>query len=126
MALATYEERFEYLKLWDSPHVPPDDVLYRRFLKSKLWLDVRASVIDRDLCCDLGVAGNWCESNIIVHHMNPITTADLLRQNDCNDRLINPEGLITTSIDTHNKIHYKPIDTPPVLMERQPGDTKLW
>lgn len=124
ISLKTYEERFDYLKLWDSPHVPPDDVLYRQFLKTKSWLLVREQVIDRDLCQDLGVIGRFCDNIIIVHHMNPITTEDL-KNNDL-DRLLNPEYLITTVIDTHNKIHYKPIDTPPVLLERQPGDTKLW
>lgn len=60
----------------------------------------------------------------MVHHMNPVTPSDIEKGVEW---ILNPEFLITTTLDTHNAIHYgdesllkKP------FVERQPGDTKLW
>lgn len=122
--LAKYEERFDYLKLWDTPHVPPDDVIYRQFLKSTQWIKLREDIIDRDLVQDLAVVGRFAEEQVIVHHINPVTTEDILNMRV--DILLNPNNLVTTTISTHNAIHYKPIDRPPVVTERFPGDTTLW
>lgn len=124
LQFATFEERFDYLKLWDTPHVPPDDNLYRKFLKSRDWLVTRQSIIDRDLIQDLAVDGLFAEELVIVHHINPVTTEDIINHNV--DRLLNPDNLVTTTISTHNAIHYKPIDRPPLVSERRPGDTTLW
>lgn len=124
--LKTFDERFEYLKLWDSPHVSPDDSLYRKFLKSKIWLDFREDIYTRDLCQDLGTPGHWCDSSILIHHINPITTEDLILERY--DVLLNPENVITTQHNTHNRLHYKPVQEEkiPIVNERKPGDTTLW
>ena len=107
MTLETFDERFDYLKLWDLPHVPPDDVLYRRFLKTREWKYTRIDIYERDGLQDLAVTGLHINTKVIIHHIDPITQEDLLNNNL--DKLLNPDNLITTSIDTHNMIHYKPV-----------------
>lgn len=124
MTLETYEERFDYLKLWNLPHVPPDDKLYRLFLKTRDWQNTRIHIYERDGLQDLGVLGRHIMTKVIIHHIDPVTTEDLLSMNL--DKLLNPENLITTEINTHNRIHYKPVDRQAISLERQPGDTTLW
>lgn len=124
MKLETFEDRFDYLKLWDLPHVPPDDVLYRRFLKTREWKFTRIDIYERDGLQDLAVEGLHILTKVIIHHINPITNDDLINMNM--DKLLNPENLITTEINTHNRIHYKPVERMPTLLERSPGDTTLW
>jgi hypothetical protein len=60
----------------------------------------------------------------LVHHMNPILPDDLARGEAW---VLDAEYLITTSLRTHNAIHYgdeSQLSRAPV--ERRPGDTKLW
>lgn len=123
LELQTFEDRFEYLKLWNAPHVPPDDDLYRKFLKTKEWITTRQKVLDRDLLCDLGVPTMFADETVIVHHINPITTEDIMHNSS---RLTDLNNLITTTISTHNAIHYKPVSGMRVSLERSPGDTTLW
>jgi hypothetical protein len=41
--------------------------------------------------------------------------------------ILDPEFLITTTLPTHNAIHYgNERQLPRPLVERRPGDTKLW
>lgn len=76
----------------------------------------------RDFGCDLGTFGVYIFGSIYVHHINPITEEDI----EANDyKLYDPENLISTSIDTHNAIHYRQSDSDPYV-ERESGDTKLW
>lgn len=124
MKLSTYEERFDYLKLWNAPHVSPDDILYRKFLKTQEWIHFRQAMRDRDYLQDLGVEGMFILTKSILHHIDPITTEDILNHNI--HKLLNPENVIITSIDTHNRIHYKPVDRVLATNERKPGDTTLW
>lgn len=117
----SFEERLEYLKLkgvrYESPRA-----ISQSFYKSKRWRDVREEVLRRDLGCDLGVFGVYIFGPTYVHHINPITEEDL--HND-SPKLYDPDNLITTSMETHNAIHYRNRPTEPYL-ERTPGDTKLW
>lgn len=125
--LQTWEERFEYLKL--SGVVGEDTFgfdryINQRFYKSKEWKDVRNKIIARDLGCDLGVPG--CEimyDKILIHHMNPIEISDII---DATEYLLNPNYLITVSIDTHNAIHYGKEMKPRVYEERHINDTCPW
>lgn len=118
--LSTFEERLDYLKLWDTPHVSPRTIS-EKFYKSTRWLHTRDNIIRRDLGCDLGILGVYIYGSIYVHHMNPITEEDITQDSD---KLYDPENLISTSLDTHNAIHYKKDVMP--YVERRPGDTKLW
>lgn len=125
--LSTFEERFNYLVLFGTVGVETfgyDRIFNQKFYNSPEWKRIRNFVISRDLGCDLGVEGYDIQSGIIIHHMNPITINDIKMHTDI---LLDPEFLITTSLSTHNAIHYgdasqavrKPI-------ERVPNDTCPW
>lgn len=118
--LKTFDERLDYLKLWNVPHVSPRGISQRLY-KNAVWGETRDSIIKRDFGFDLGVFGIYIDGPIYVHHINPITEEDLMEWRPC---LLDPENLISTSLNTHNFIHYKPGDTP--YVERTPGDTTLW
>lgn len=103
----TFEERFKYLKLGGlvgketfgfDRHL--NQMLYQR---SPRWKKVRDEVIIRDNGCDLGVEGFEIYGKITVHHMNPITMDDILKDRDW---IYDPEFLICTTHNTHNAIHY--------------------
>lgn len=117
--LETFDERLDYLKLWDIPHVSPRQ-MSESFYKNKLWLNTRSSVIKRDLGCDLAISSIYIHGSIYVHHMNPLTPYDVENHTD---KCYDPENLICTSHDTHMSIHYKKKE---VYVPRSPGDTKLW
>lgn len=125
--LKTFEERFEYLKLAGKVGEETfgfDRYLNQTFYKSLEWKRIRNEVIIRDNGCDLGVDGYDIDGLIFIHHMNPISL-DAITSGD--ERIINPEFLITTSFQTHNAMHYGGKD---ILMlrpaDRKPGDTSLW
>lgn len=125
--LETHEERFEYLSLDGQVGRSTfgfDRWINQRFYRSREWYVARRDVIARDLGCDLGVEGYEIYGGIIVHHMNPVVKVDILEGDPA---LIDPEFLITTTIRTHNAIHYgdgNQIYRP--TQARSPGDTKLW
>lgn len=123
----TFEERFEYLRLYGSVGESTfgfDRYLNQILYRSPKWRRVRDEVIIRDMGCDLGIEGYDIHSQIIVHHMNPITIKDL-QLNKL--EVYSPEFLICTTLDTHNAIHYGNSSLLPKLpVERKPGDTKLW
>ena len=102
-----------------------DRYLNQVFYKTKEWRELRDRVIWRDQCCDMGVAGYDIPKRPIVHHMNPITMDEIRHSTDF---LLNPDYLISTSLQTHNAIHYG-ASAPTIyraLTERYAGDTKLW
>jgi hypothetical protein len=56
--------------------------------------------------------------------MNPMQTMDLIHHNE---DILDPEFLITTSLPTHNAIHYGDASLlPREFVPRRAGDTKLW
>lgn len=56
--------------------------------------------------------------------MNPMTVDEIV---DAEEVILDPEFLITTQHSTHNAIHYGDESLlPKPLVERRPGDTKLW
>lgn len=104
--LATFEERFEYLKL--DGKVGNDTFGFDRYLnqifyRSREWKSVRDRVIIRDEGCDLGIEGRDICGKVIIHHMNPILISDIEEQSSA---LLDPEYLICVSHNTHNAIHY--------------------
>ena len=127
ITLRTFEERFKYLQLNGQVGKSTfgfDRYLNQNFYRSKEWKSVRNRVILRDDGCDLGVEGYEIHGQILIHHMNPITTADI---ESMSEYLMNPEYLISTVHNTHNAIHYGDenllITTP---IERKPNDTCPW
>ena len=125
--LATFEERYRYLRLGGRVGKETfgfDRWINQMFYKDPEWLKVRDIVIMRDNGCDLGIEGREIYSRIIVHHMNPITRADIL---DRSKFLLDPEYLISTVKNTHDAIHYGDeslLITLPI--ERSKNDTCPW
>jgi hypothetical protein len=124
--LDTFEERFRYLELRGVIGFATfgfDRWMNQRFYKSQEWQLVRDAVIVRDNGCDLGIPGYEVYSGLIVHHMNPLSVNDLIGNEEW---VIDPEFLITTSLQTHNAIHYGDENQiPRGPIERKVGDTKL-
>ena len=125
--LETFIERFQYLELrgvLGESTFGFDRWVNQRFYKSHEWLSVREHVIVRDNGCDLGVLGYEINGGLLVHHMNPLGLKDLI---DGGDWILDPEFLITTSLRTHNAIHYGNEELlPRAPVERKLGDTTLW
>lgn len=123
----TFDERFEYLKLGGSVGRATfgfDRHINQTFYRSRLWKRARDQVIIRDNGCDLGISGYEIHADLLIHHMNAISVDDILSGEEW---LIDPEFLITTTQRTHNAIHYGvDLQMPPVVVQRSPGDTKLW
>lgn len=106
MALPTFEERFEYLRLDGSVGEQTfgfDRYINQLFYQSAEWKKIRDFVIIRDNGCDLGMDGYDISGKILIHHMNPITVNDIQTRSDF---LLNPDYLISTTHITHNAIHY--------------------
>jgi hypothetical protein len=119
--LPTFSERLEYLKLLDNNATSPRHIS-EGFYKSRMWLALRKRIVDRDFGFDLGMFGVYIDGNKYVHHINPIDESDIIFQTK---KLLDPENLITVSLNTHNLIHYNR-DEKEQWVERKPGDTKLW
>jgi hypothetical protein len=101
-----------------------DRALNQGFYHSIEWKRVRSFVISRDNACDLGVPGYDIYANLLIHHMNPISIDDIRHGSDL---ILNAEFLITTSLQTHNAIHYGDETLlPRGPVERKSGDTTLW
>ena len=124
----TFEDRFNYLRLHGEVGRETfgfDRIYNQKFYRSREWKDIRNYVITRDLGCDLGILDREIPGRIMVHHMNPISMEDIKHSSDY---LLNPDYLITVSPMTHDAIHYsdESILLSSTMVERKPGDTKLW
>jgi hypothetical protein len=125
--LETFEERYHYLRLQDVVGKATfgfDRLINQRFYHSSEWKKLRSFVISRDNGCDLGIPGYDIYSGLIIHHMNPIALDDIIHGGEF---LLNPEFLITTTLQTHNAIHYGDETLlPRGPIKRKRGDTTLW
>jgi hypothetical protein len=125
--LDTLEDRFKYLELGGQVGRSTfgfDRYLNQQFYTSREWRQVRDHIIVRDNGCDLGVEGYDIHSRLYIHHLNPLTVGEI---QNADDSLLDPENLIVTCHQTHNAIHYGDERLlPRPLVDRQPGDTKLW
>ena len=125
--LETFEERYHYLELrgvLGEQTFGFDRWINQRFYRSQEWKSVRNQVIVRDNGCDLGIPGYEIYSGLLVHHMNPLSLEDLKHGEEW---IIDPNFLITTSLQTHNAIHYGDeslLPRGPII--RKFGDTTLW
>lgn len=128
MQLQSYDERFEYLSLGGRVGEETfgfDRYLNQQLYKSKEWKTIRDYVIMRDNGFDLAMDDYDIYGTIYVHHMNPITSNDII---DSTEYLLNPEYLICVSMDTHNAIHYGNkdyLDRHKIVM-RTPNDHCPW
>ena len=126
--LQTFEERFDYLRLNGQcseitfgGHRLLNQMLYR----SPQWQEVRRRVIIRDNGCDLGIKDRPINDQILIHHINPITIEQVTNFDPC---IFDLNNLISVSKKTHNAIHYGDGTNlaPTNIIERKPGDTRLW
>lgn len=127
IALSTFEERFEYLKLNASVGKDTfghDRYLNQIFYNSYEWRKMRDQIIIRDNGCDLAMPDRIIHGKIYIHHLNPLGVDDILSRSEY---LQNPEFLVCTSFDTHNAIHYGDINLlPRDPIERKQNDTCPW
>lgn len=132
ITIPTFLDRYRYLRLGGKVGEATfgfDRYLNQLFYKSDEWLAIRDHVILRDTgnadyCLDLGMEGHEIHGRILVHHMNPITTHDILNRTEY---LLDPEYLICTVKNTHDAIHYGDeslLVTAPI--ERTRYDTCPW
>lgn len=125
--LPTFEERFEYLSLRGivgRETFGYDRYLNQAFYRSREWRSLRHQIIVRDNGCDLGIGGYEIHEPITIHHIVPMTVADVSNNNPS---ILDPDNLISVTDRTHRAIHYGDRNLlPRKLVERRPGDTKLW
>lgn len=127
IALSTFEERFEYLKLnggVGKTTFGAERYLNQSYYHSAEWKQLRDSIIIRDSGCDLACAGREILGKILIHHLNPVDTDDILSMTEY---LTDPEYLVCVSHITHNALHYGNSDIlPKEPAERRPFDTCPW
>ena len=127
LTFETLDERFEYLSLQGivgEETFGTERWMNQKFYRSSEWRRVRDEVITRDLGMDLAVSDIPVRGAPRIHHMNPIRIEDF---DENPESLIDPEFLITTSLKTHNAIHFGDAGMiPKPYIPRQPGDTTLW
>ena len=125
--LKTFNDRFNYLKLdgvVGEETFGYDRILNQVLYKSAKWRKVRDKVLIRDNGNDLGIEGHQINGRAIIHHMNPITVDDVLKEREW---IFDPEYLITVSDLTHKAIHYSNENIlPKEPVERTQNDTCLW
>lgn len=125
--IKTFEERFRYLALRGRVGESTfgfDRWANQGFYRSAEWRNARHGIIVRDNGCDLGIEGYEIHHGLLIHHLNPITMRQIESGDPC---ILDPENLITVTHNTHNAIHYGDESLlPRPLVERRPGDTKLW
>lgn len=127
IAIPTYKERFEYLKLDGAVGV--DTFGYDRYLNQILyhsseWRSFRNEMNLRDNGCDLAAEGYLIHGNFLLHHLNPITVDDVVNRRP---NVFDPENVVTTILKTHNAIHYG--DSSLLILEpivRTKNDTCPW
>jgi hypothetical protein len=126
--IPTFEERYNYLRLHGQ--IGEDTFGFERYLNqefyhSDAWKTFRHKIIIRDNGNDLGVDGFQIGGRIIIHHIQPITIADI---RDGSPIVLDPENVICVSHTTHEAIHFGSEDLLASYFpnERRPGDTKLW
>lgn len=125
--LKNFEDRFEYLKI--KGYVGEITHGGHRYLNQQLyssprWQRLRKQIIVRDGGCDLACPDRPIHGKIVIHHINPISVDDLIRQAGI---IFDPENLITVSYNTHEAIHYGDIDLiPKDYIPRTENDTCPW
>ena len=131
--LPTFQQRFEYLKLQgqigqETFGTYSKRWLNQQFYKSLEWQAIKRQVILRDNGCDLGIPEYELLNSvkIYIHHMNPITEEDIMNHTPF---LVDPEYLITCSMETHNAIHFGDISVSRIARDpviRRPNDQVPW
>lgn len=124
----TYELRVKYL---ETRNIVGEDtfgwsrLLNQRLYSSPEWKRFRRDVIIRDEGCDLALPGYELDtSNILVHHITPITREMILNRDPL---IFSMNNVVCVSPVTHRRIHYQNIDAAVMLtVNRSPNDTCPW
>jgi hypothetical protein len=127
MRHSNFEDRFNYLKLNNEVGYTTfgyDRYVNQGFYMTQEWKHARRDVILRDNGCDLAIPGLEIYSDLIVHHINPMSIDDIVHHEDW---ILDPEYLICTTKKTHNALHFgNESMLPDVVTSRTPNDTRLW
>lgn len=130
--LGTFKERVEYLSMKGcvgEQTFGAERYLNQDFYRSREWKKIRDQVIIRDSAngypCDLGCPDHpIIGEKVIIHHICPIRSADILGRSA---ELMDLNNLVCTTDRTHNAIHYGSIESlPKDYTPRQPNDTIPW
>ena len=99
--------------------------LNQEFYHSDAWKSLRHKIIIRDNGNDLGVDGFHIGGRIIIHHIKPITIADIYNGSPL---VLDPDNVICTSDTTHQAIHFGSEELLASYFpnERRPNDTAPW
>lgn len=125
--IPTFLERYRYLRIGGA--VGKETFGYDRYLnqilyKSDKWKRFRREIIVRDNGNDLACEGFQIFGKILIHHINPITVEDVLHRDP---RIFDPENVISTTLNTHNAIHYGDESLLMIApVERSKNDTCPW
>lgn len=125
LQIDSYYDRLQYLRARGKAGVVNIDVnryFAETFYRGAQWKKVRRDILLRDDFSDLGIAGMKIASGAIVHHIESLTMNDILCGNF--DKMFAYDNLITSSLQTHNLIHYGGETVIPV--ERFKNDTIPW
>ena len=106
ITIPTFKERYNYLQL--DGLVGKDTFGFKRWLNqvfytSGEWRSLRRTIILRDNGNDLACDGFEIYGQLLVHHIVDITYEDILKRRRV---VFDPDNLITTTLNTHNAIHY--------------------
>lgn len=128
MSIDSFDDRFRYLQMHQKVGEETfgfDRYLNQSFYKSREWQSIRSFVISRDNGYDMGCSDHPITGRIYVHHIIPLTKEDIELSTD---RLLDPNNLISVSMDTHNAIHYgdEKILHKYDMADRSPNDTSPW
>lgn len=123
----TLLDRFRYLSLRGTVGEATfgfERWMNQEFYRSSEWRRIRHHVIARDEGNDLGIEGYPIHDRVIVHHMNPMNPYEIEHGDEA---ILNPDFLISTTLRTHNAIHYgDERQLPRPFVPRRPGDTIPW
>lgn len=128
ITLPTFEERYRYLRVGgivgERTFGGDRWINQALYMNRDLWKSIRAKVIVRDNGKDLGLRDTSPYEKIIVHHIEPITLEDIQTNSP---KLYSLDNLISTTMLTHNAIHYGDESLlPKEFVERKPWDTCPW
>lgn len=125
--LESFDDRLDYLRMNGTVgnitfggHRSLNQILYQ----TPQWRSTRREVILRDNGCDLAHEDRPIGGSIYIHHINPITIDDILKDRPC---VFDLNNLISTTFRTHNAIHYGSKEPMPRgLVVRSKNDTCPW
>ena len=125
--IETFEGRVEYLRTYSTVGEPTfgyDRWINQKFYRIAEYRRLRQKIAAKQYGWDLGIKGYPLPEVFILHHMNPITVEDVINRNHM---VFDPENVITTTLNTHNAIHYGDenlLVTEPI--NRSANDTCPW